>query len=151
MLTAMASLKIYPRNLTKLSLWQLSYSYLLLLSDIHTMSQGRTATKNKHLPPDHLSSNSLSVTKGDVFFLAPWLALVGVWPAPKILREEKYVTDDHVPTTCAIVCAPNTQQTHCLSLDRKPQKQKKNAFDAYVVILLDHSRVDDMHNTPKWV
>lgn len=73
-------LRIHCKNLIcalkKISLWQLSYSYLL--SDIRTMSQGRTATKNKHLPPDlHLSSNSHSLYdsqgKGDYWLWHPGL------------------------------------------------------------------------------
>ena len=53
------------KSFQEISLWQLLYSYLL--SDICTMSQGRTTTKNKHLPPHLLdrSRDSQSVTQGD--------------------------------------------------------------------------------------
>ena len=111
----------------KLSLWQLFYSYLL--TDIHTMSQGRTATKNKHLPPDilHLSSNShtLSVAQGDYCF---WLWHLGLlwfsllWPALLTLRVKKAHT--HVLVVFylpgfVIVNALNTWLTHCHSLKNR--------------------------------
>lgn len=73
-----------------LSQWELSYSYLL--PDIRTMSQGRTATKNKHLPPDllHLSSNSHSLTQCDSFL---WIWHLGLllfaWHALTTLRGKK--------------------------------------------------------------
>ena len=85
----------------KFSLWQLSYSYLL--ADICTMSQGRTATKNKHLPPDLLNRSSKSHSLIVPCHLA-WSGLV--WPALTTLRGKRWCPH----ANCLICCthAPNT-------------------------------------------